>query len=74
MIFCSTKLPSDASYALEKLPAGNYFLLLCNIYNREFMQQFSPVHMFSVVFATMFYAAGKLRKNSVVETLKNENV
>ncbi len=32
------------------------------------------VSVFSVVFATMFYAAGKLRKNSVVETLKNENV
>ncbi|MDE7300476.1 MAG: FtsX-like permease family protein, partial [Lachnospiraceae bacterium] len=32
------------------------------------------VSVFAVVFATMFYAAGKLRKNSVVETLKNENV
>ncbi len=30
--------------------------------------------VFAVVFATMFYAAGKLKKNSLVETLKNENV
>ena len=30
--------------------------------------------VFLVVFATMFYAAGKLKKSSVVETLKDENV
>lgn len=32
------------------------------------------ISVFLVVFVTMFYAAGKLKKHSVVETLKNENV
>lgn len=30
--------------------------------------------VFAVVFATMFYAVLKLKKNSIVDTLKNENV
>ena len=32
------------------------------------------VSVFLVVFATMFYAAAKVRRHSVIETLKNENV
>ncbi len=32
------------------------------------------ISVFLVVFATMFYAASKLKKQSVIETLKNENV
>ncbi len=32
------------------------------------------ISVFLVVFATMFYAASKLKKQSVIDTLKNENV
>ena len=66
------------------LPAAVFVtFLIYRVVNEGFVQDFyipvqsiliAVLSVFAVVFATMFYSVVKLEKNSLVDTLKNENV
>ncbi len=66
------------------LPAAVFVtFLIYRVVNEGFVQDFyipvqsiliAVLSVFAVVFSTMFYSVVKLEKNSLVDTLKNENV
>lgn len=66
------------------LPAAIFVtFLIYRVVNEGFVQDFyipvqsiliAVLSVFAVVFSTMFYSVVKLEKNSLVDTLKNENV